>query len=323
MTAGLRARRGMIWPVSPKLPTVSVIVPANNAASVLPRALAAVDEQDYPNVIEVVVAAADDETAAAAGDVIVVRNPSGTTPGGLNLALAASRGEVVVRCDAHSVLPPGYVSRAVNTLLRTGAANVGGMQVPVGETPWERAIASAMSSRVGAGDARYRVGGEEGPVDTVYLGVFRRSPLETVGSFDESFARNQDYELNHRLRSSGEIVWFDPELRVEYTPRGDLGALARQYYEYGRAKRHFARTHRRSLRWRQLAAPALVALLAASLILSLWYPAVLLLHMTYGLGLLGAGLALDANPLRVAAALATMHMSWGIGFLAGKRLEGS
>lgn len=301
--------------MSSNLPTVSVIVPARNAAAVLPRTLTAIREQDYPNLIEVVVAAADDQTAAAAEDVTVIRNPSGSTPTGLNLGLAATHGEVVVRCDAHSVLPQGYVSRAVEILLRTGAANVGGMQVPVGETTWQRAIAAAMSSPFGAGDARYRIGGEEGPVDTVYLGVFRRASLEAVGGFDETFARNQDYELNHRLRAAGEIVWFDPDLRVEYRPRDSVRALARQYLDYGRAKRLFWRTHPRSLRLRQVAPPLLVMTLGASLLVSLWLPVVLLIPLAYVVALLGAGVVSRSGTLRTATALGVMHLSWGWGFL--------
>lgn len=313
----------MIWPVSANLPTVSVVVPARNAAVALPRALASIVGQDYPSVIEVIVAAADDDSAAAAEGATVVRNPVGSTPAALNAAVAASRGEVVVRCDSQSVLPAGYISRAVDTLLRTGAANVGGMQVPVGETGWERSIAEAMRSPFGAGDARYRVGGDEGPADTVYLGVFRRSALDEVGGFDESFVRNQDYELNHRLIASGGVVWFDPELKVEYRPRGSLRELARQYYDYGRAKRHFARTHRRGLRWRQLAPPALVVMLIAALIVSIWLPAVLLVPLFYVVALVAVGISSESSAIRVASALGTMHLSWGLGFLFGRRVDRS
>ena len=107
--------------------------------------------------------------------------------------------------DAHSVIPPGYLDRAVQILIDTGADVVGGMQVPVGRTAWEKAIAAAMSSRLGAGDARYRIGGKPGRADTVYLGVFRKSTLERLGGYDEHFDRNQDYELNQRIRDSGGI----------------------------------------------------------------------------------------------------------------------
>ncbi len=303
------------------LPTVSVIIPAKDAAGVLPRALEAIEEQTYPNIVEVIVAAADEASAGAATGVTVVDNPGGSTPAGLNLAMAASTGEVIVRCDAQSILPSDYVSRAVETLVNSGAANVGGIQVPVGESKWEQAIAAAMSSPFGAGDARHRIGGEEGPVETVYLGVFRRETLERVGGFDETFIRNQDYELNHRLIEAGEVVWFDPNLEVSYRPRGTLGDLARQYHDYGVAKRMFARRYRGSLRWRQLAAPALTLTLLVALIGSIWWPVALLLPLVYVIELLLVGVASPGGALRVAAALATMHLSWGWGFLMARGAE--
>lgn len=302
--------------------TVSIVIPAAGAAEMLPQALTALEQQEYPNIIEVVVAAADKESADAARrfGATVVANPSGATPIALNLAIEASTGDVVVRCDARSKLPSDYVERAVDTLVRTGADNVGGMQVPVGETFWERAIAAAMSSRLGAGDARYRLGGEEGPVETVYLGVFRRSALERVGGFDETFVRTQDYELNHRIIESGGAVWFDPGLRVEYRPRGSLGALARQYFEYGQAKRQFSRKHPGSLRWRQLAAPALVVVLVGSGLLSLFWPALGLVPAVYVAEVLAGGLVTarrhGAAALGAPLALATMHVSWGLGFFS-------
>lgn len=298
------------------LPAVSVVIPARNAGDTLPRALASVQFQDYDHIVDVVVAAADDTSAAAAQGVKVVMNPTGSTPVGLNLAIAASAGDVIVRCDAQSKLPVSYVSRAVETLDRTGAAVVGGMQVPIGETPWERAIATAMRSPLGAGDARYRLGGEEGPVETVYLGVFRRDVVEALGGFDESFARTQDYELNHRIIASGLAVWFDPELRVEYRPRGALRALWEQYFWYGRAKRLFGAKHPGALRWRQLAPPLLVIVLGGSLVASVWLPFALVVPVGYAASLLIAGL-MDGSP-RSALALATMHIAWGLGFLSAR-----
>ncbi|HET8738609.1 MAG TPA: glycosyltransferase family 2 protein [Acidimicrobiia bacterium] len=300
----------------PNLPTVSVVIPARDAAETLPRAIASIQAQTYPNIVDVVVAASDDASASSADGARVVHNPDGSTPVGLNLAIANSTGEVIVRCDAQSVLPPDYVARAVETLERTGAANVGGRQVPVGETPWQRAIARAMTSPFGAGDARYRIGGEEGPVETVYLGVFRRDALERLGGFDEGFKRNQDYELNHRLIGAGEQVWFDPRLEVTYTPRGSLGELARQYFQYGRAKRQFIRRHPGGLRWRQIAPPLLVVDLMLALVASLWIPWFLLIPAAYLLGLLAVGLGAGRDALRMAAALGTMHISWGLGFLS-------
>lgn len=305
-------------------PSVSVVIPARESAGTIGAAVLSALSQDYPGSIEVVVAdgGGRDDTSAIAGaaGARVVPNPPGTTPAGLNAAISASAGEVVVRCDAHAILPPGYVRRAVETLERTGAGTVGGMQIPAGTTFWERSVGYAMSSPLGAGDARYRIGGEEGPVDTVYLGTFPRAVLEEVGGFDESLERNQDYELNWRIRQAGGVVWFDPELRVSYRPRGSLGALWRQYRDYGRWKREVLRRHPGSLRLRQLAAPALVVGLTTSLVASiLWTPA-LVLPGAYALVTLAAGgyeaiRHKDAAGLGSGAALMTMHLSWGLGFI--------
>jgi hypothetical protein len=188
------------------------------------------------------------------------------------------------------------------------------MQVPVGTTYWERGIAAAMSSPLGAGDARYRTGGSEGPTETVYLGVFDKEQIEDLGGFDPEFARNQDYELNHRIIESGGIVWFDPTLQVEYRPRGSLKELWSQYYQYGRAKKRFARRHPGSLRWRQLAPPLLVICLLLSLVAALWFPWALTLPAGYAIGLT-LGTFLTRGNAGTIPALGVMHISWGLGFL--------
>ena len=287
----------------------------------------AVLSQDYPNVVDVIVAAADEETADAARrpGVRVVGNPKGSTPAGLNLAIAAGQGQVVVRVDAHSTIPPNYVSIAVDTLIETRADNVGGMQVPVGETFWGRAIAAAMSSPAGSGDARYRIGGTAGPVETVYLGCFWREKLEAMGGFDERFERHQDYELNERIRESGGVVWFDPHLKVDYRPRSSLRALARQYYDYGAWKRTFARSHPASLLPRQMAPPLLTIGLLVAIVLSVVWPPTLILPVVYGLGLGAAALLTlpgsGMSSIGVPVALATMHLAWGSGFIFGQTKE--
>lgn len=290
----------------------------------LPDALRAIEAQDYEGDIEVVVAAADEDTAgaAAAHDVVLVDNPTGTTPGGLNLAANASSGDVLIRVDAHSVIPPGYVKQVVDTLSTTDADNVGGRQVPRGSTFLEKAVAGAMSSPFGAGDATYRIGGAAGPTDTVYLGAFRRTVFDKMNGYDERYLRHQDYELNHRIREAGGTVWFDPSLEVSYRPRRSLKALASQYLQYGRWKRFFARSHEGSLRPRQWAPPALVLMLAGSLIGSIWWPSLLVFPAAYLLGLVVVGLIsiprVGTPALLMPVALAIMHLSWGVGFLVGQ-----
>lgn len=295
-----------------------MIIPAKNASDSLPGAIASIQAQTYPNIVEVIVAAADDETAAAASPATVVENPTGSTPAGLNRALQASSGEVIVRCDTHATFASDYVATAVDTLIRTGAVNVGGLQDPVGMTVWERSIGAAMKSRLGAGDARYRIGGPEGPVETVYLGVYRRSTLDELGGFDENFVRTQDYELNHRIISSGGQVWFDPNLTVAYRPRANVRGLAEQFFQYGRAKRQFSKKHPGALKPRQLAPPVFAVGIASTVVASLFWPWLAIGPVAYAtLLIFEASRTATPSTLRTAAALATMHFSWGSGFLTG------
>jgi hypothetical protein len=208
---------------------------------------------------------------------------------------------------------------AIETLERTSAANVGAAQVPVGVTLTERAIAAAMRSPLGSGGVAYRGGGEARPVDTAWLGAFRRSALTDVGGYDEEFIRNQDAELNARLNAAGHQVWFDPRLAVEYRPRPTLRALARQYYQYGWWRLRTVRRHPGSLAMRQLAAPFIVlGLLTGTLLGILATPWAFLLFAGYFGAVLIAGLASEGSLLQrltTGAALAAMHLSWGSGFL--------
>jgi succinoglycan biosynthesis protein ExoA len=314
-------------------PSLSVIVPARDEGRHLQTCVEAVLDQDYPGEVQVVLAVAPsrDRTAAvaarlAADDrVSVVENPSGTTPTGLNLALSACDGEIVARVDGHAILPQGYLRRAVELLHTTGAANVGGMMAAAGTTPCERAVACAMTSPFGVGAGRFHYGGEPGPADTVYLGVFRRALLASTGGYDETFLRAQDWELNHRIRGLGGVVWFTPELRVTYRPRASLRALARQYREYGRWRRVVMRRHSDSVRLHYLVPPAAVLGLGAGLAAAaLGRRKALALPLAYlGAVLAGSAAAGRGQPAHVRVRLplvfTTMHLSWGLGFLTSPR----
>jgi hypothetical protein len=176
-----------------------------------------------------------------------------------------------------------------------------------------------MMSFAGTGGSRFHVGGTAGPVDTVYLGVFRRQAIEAVGLFDERLLRNQDYELNIRLRAAGGTVWFDPALEVTYYPRSSWRALRRQYLEYGRYKRAVARLHPHSLRLRQVVPAAVTAAIGLSCVLAAFVPTALVVPLGYALITAAAALRIDAsNSHRVALALYTMHLSWGVGFLTAR-----
>ncbi|HVN12116.1 MAG TPA: glycosyltransferase family 2 protein [Kineosporiaceae bacterium] len=328
-------------------PPVSVVVPVLNEERHLEAAVTNVLEQDYPGSMEVVLAVGPsrDRTAAvaarlAAADprVHIVENPTGRTPAGLNAAIKGSTGDVVVRVDAHSELSGGYVRRAVEILEHTGADNVGGLMLARGRTPFERAVACAMGSRFGIGGARFHVGGEEGEAETVYLGVFRRSTLDRLGGFDEHFHRAQDWELNHRIRSSGGTIWFSPELSVTYRPRSTWQALALQFFRTGRWRRQVTRRYPETASLRYLAPPITVVAMAAGTLAGLvgavtgpgwlrlgWmvpggYVAAVLIGSQV---IAGRDEPADAGERAwLPVVVATMHLAWGAGFLVPLRRLG-
>jgi succinoglycan biosynthesis protein ExoA len=309
-------------PKSELLPSISIVIPVRDEAVAIRAALDSCLAQDYDGYIEIIVADAmsEDGTRSIVSsyvtnhNVTMIDNVGRSTPSGLNAAINASGGMVVVRCDAHSVLPSDYVSTAVEILRRTGAVNVGGIQKALGTQPMQRAIAAAMSSRFGVGDARFHTGGPAGSVDTVYLGVFDRAAVEAVGGFDERLIRNQDYELNIRLRKAGGTVWFDPELSVGYRPRGSWGALWRQYLEYGRWKAVVMRMHPESTRVRPVVPPLGIVGIVLGLLVGLRFRPALVLPVVY-LAALTAAVVGARRPL-IAPVLGCIHTAWATGFLS-------
>ncbi|HEY9412955.1 MAG TPA: glycosyltransferase family 2 protein [Jiangellaceae bacterium] len=322
-------------------PAVSVIMPVLDEERHLAEAVTGVLAQEYPGELELVLALGPsrDRTDEIARDLAnhdsrikLVSNPAGRTPAGLNAALAAARHDVLVRVDGHGVLSDDYIQRAVDTLESTGAANVGGVMLAEGQTDFEQAVARAYTSPLGIGGARFHVGGEPGPADTVYLGVFRRDVLERLGGFDEHFVRAQDWELNYRIRAAGETVWFVPDLTVSYRPRPNLKALAKQFYRTGQWRREVVRRYPDTANPRYLAAPIVTVAVAIGTVAVLvaafggpgWLVAGAAAPVGYALGVVAAGLAIGAKlPIPARAwlppVLATMHLTWGAGFIVGSR----
>ncbi|WP_327071571.1 glycosyltransferase family 2 protein [Kitasatospora sp. NBC_01250] len=317
-----------------ELPAVSVIMPVLNEERHLRTAVRRILEQEYAGAMEVVIALGPSsdrtdqiaaELAAEDSRVRTVPNPTGRTPAGLNAAIRASSHPIVVRVDGHGLLTPGYIATAVRLLGEMEAANVGGIMHAEGESEWEKAVAAAMTAKIGVGNAAFHTGGLAGPAETVYLGVFRREVLEKLGGYNEEFIRAQDWELNYRIRQDGGLIWFTPQLKVTYRPRPSVRALAKQYKDYGRWRRVVTRYHRGSVNLRYLAPPsALIAVLLGLVLGAAVHPAFFVLPAGYALGIIGGsvvegrGLSVRAR-LQLPLALATMHFSWGFGFLTSPR----
>lgn len=330
---------------------VSVIMPVRDAEQHLPESVSHVLSQAYPDGIELLLAVgpSKDRTEQvakklAADDprIKVVANPTGGIPSALNAALRAARHPVIVRVDARSRLPAGYIAAAVRTLRQTGAVNVGGVMAAEGVTPFQRAVAWAMTSPAGVGSARFHTGGKAGPSDSVYLGTFRREAIEGVGGYDEQYLRGEDWEMNHRIREAGGLIWFQPELRVTYRPRTNVRQLASQYFLYGRWRRAVARRHPGTMNLRYLAPPATLVVLVIGTLAGLagvasladqtgtWWQWLLTAGLVVPLGYLIGVLVVTARAgtdgrlsgravACLPIVLATMHLCWGAGFLTSSR----
>lgn len=313
---------------------VTIVIPTLNEERYIERCLRSVLDDPYPRdrlELLVVDGGSGDRTVAIAerlggelGDVRVLHNPGRLQSAAFNLALreADPRATCLLRCDAHASYPPGFVSRAVETLERTGAALVGFSAVPASESPFQAAVAFAQSTRVGVGGSAYRLAGRSGWVASAMHGCFSRAAVEAVGGYEETASHNEDAELSLRLRAAGGGIWLDDQLAVAYYPRSSVGALARQYFLYGRGRANTCVRHRVGPQLRQLAPPLLVLWHSALLTLALRRRGLLAPIGAYATALTlvaawGAIRRREPAVLAAPLALAAMHHAWGLGFIVG------
>jgi len=313
-------------------------MPIRNEAAFIEQSLGAVLAQDYPaDCMEIVIA--DGLSNDGTRDVIaslegrspnvslkLLDNPNRLVAAGMNVALACARGEVIVRVDGHTVIAPDYVRECVAALQRTGARNVGGRMEAVSGGWFGQAVALATSSPFGVGGARFHYSDKEEWVDTVYMGAWPREVFERIGLFDEEMVRNQDDELNYRLRSSGGKILLSPKIRSRYYNRTSARALWSQYFQYGLWKVRVMQKHPRQMHARQFMPSAFVAAsLTALVLLPFTHIGKYLVAIVLGSYLI-ANLCASAWTVRNNAArllplvpftFITLHLSYGVGFLFG------
>jgi glycosyltransferase involved in cell wall biosynthesis len=320
-------------------PKVSIIVPCYNEQSTIRLLLEALCAQTFPRAeMEVVIAdgmSTDGTRAAIASfqsefpelDVRVVDNTRRNIPSGLNRALEAARGEIIVRLDGHSSPYPDYIERCFEAHQADRGENIGGVwEIQPGAATWiAEAIAAAAAHPLGVGDAMYRLAASAAEVDTVPFGSYRRTLVDRIGAYNESLLTNEDYEFNARIRKASGRVWLDPAIRSVYFARATLGELIRQYWRYGYWKWRMLRNFPGTVRWRQALPPIFVSslmglglasffvpvarwLLVAELIV---YFSILLFTGAYAALKHHKSFLLPGLPLAITA----MHVSWGSGFL--------
>jgi len=318
---------------------ISVVAAMLNEAENVAGLVDDVAKQDFEGEVEIFVADGGStdgsrellqRAADGAGLVLeVVDNPRRIVSTGLNECIRLCSGDLIVRLDCHSRYPPDYLSRCARAADETGAWNVGGIYEAVGRTPTERAVACALDSAFGGVNwARNAGNGERVDADTVYLGAFRPVAFERAGRYSEELVRNQDDELNVRIRRAGGRIVLDPSIRAHYTPRGSYLSLGRQYYQYGLWKTVVMAEHRRVLSARSLAPPALVGSLAVLTAASPFSRAARLLlaaeigiYALAAIGFASSALRRRREPPqlwpRVVAVYPTLHLAYGVGMAAG------
>jgi glycosyltransferase involved in cell wall biosynthesis len=307
-------------------------LPILNEERDLSNCISAILQQDYPSNIEVILALgpSEDKTTQIAeklseldSRIKLVNNPTGQTAAGLNLAIKASSYEIICRIDGHSEISNNYVKTAVEILQQKNAVNVGGLMHADSNTGLQRVIAQAMRSKLGVGSSKFHTGGSAGESDTVYLGTYKKSAVIAAGGFDERYIRAQDWELNYRLRKNGGLIWFDPRLQVTYRPRRTFKKLARQYFQYGRWRRVISRQYRSTVNFRYLAPPVAVIVNLLSIFSTFTInPIFIAPFLTYFSILIIGSLFIGrkvVDKLLMPFVLATMHFSWGIGFITSPK----
>ena len=322
---------GIVGPIAPR-PSISVIVPAVNEAATLADAIMPLLADPLGGELEVIVAVGPStdgtrEVVVEMGRqdprIRLVDNPARITPEGLNAAIRASRGSVILRMDGHAEPDPGYVSACLDALGESGAWNVGGRIRKMGLTAPARAAAAATSSPFGIGGGRrFHLLTEPQDVDTLWPGCWPRWVFERVGLFDPEMVQNQDDEFNQRIIEAGGRIRFDPSISAAYLSRGSWRGLFRQYFRYGLYKVRGFQKHAGLLRPRHLAPAVLVAAAVVTPLMGPW-----------GLAAFASGTAVwltaavvfgrrvapdyDASLSSVIVAFACLHAGYGLGTWAG------
>jgi succinoglycan biosynthesis protein ExoA len=325
----------MIALVNP--PLVSILIPIRNEAAFIERCLHAVFHQDYPSDrVEILIAdgMSDDNTRSVIQEmqgyiphIQLFDNPGHIVPKGMNILIPKAKGKILIRVDGHCVIAPDYVSNCVRHLQEDGVDGVGGPMVTIGEDRVSQVIASAMSSKFGVGGSSFRTGsGQTRLVDTVPFPAYTREIIERVGLYDEELVRNQDDEYNYRIRKAGGKILLAGDVQSTYYSRGSLGKLWMQYFQYGYWKVRVLQKHPRQMSLRQFIPPLFVMGLIAALIM------VIIINWGWLLLIGYTGLYLVANLAAsfitayqkgwkylglLPVAFATIHVSYGAGFLVG------
>lgn len=261
-----------------------MVIPCRNEVSYIGRCLDSLIQSDTPNEqLQVIVV--DGQSDDGTRDILDayaekypfiewIDNPARVTPVAMNLGFKHKRYDFGLLMGAHSTIATDYIEICRKILKDDPKiACVGGVIDNIYEDETSRTIGLAMSSPFGVGNAHFRTGGFEGPVDTVGTPLFRAGILEEVGFFNEALKRNQDDELNYRIRKAGYTIWLTSQTTFKYWVRASYPKLVRQYRQYGYWKVYVNRMHKTVTTVRQLVPMGFLVYFMVG-----WLPALFWIH---------------------------------------------
>ena len=308
-----------------------IVIPCLNEAAIIANVIAQILNDDGLESPLVVVAdggstdgSQDIVRRLAASDdrVKLLANPKRLQSAGVNLAaFDAPPGTTwLIRVDAHADYPPNYASTLIAEARRTGATSVVVGMDTQGSAAFQRAVATAQNSRLGAGGSAHRNGGGAAWVEHGHHALFSLAAFQAVGGYDESFSHNEDAELDFRLLSGGGRIWLTDRAQIVYYPRRTPLALSRQYFSYGKGRARTVQKHHTRLKFRQAlpltVAPAVLLAAAAPWAWPLALPALAWAGLSLAYGLVLGVRRRDAFSSASGVAAMIMHLAWSAGFWA-------
>lgn len=223
---------------------VSVVMPIYNESKYIDKCVQSLLKQDYSlesmEWIFVDGNSSDDTVKKLDGyrekypDLILIKNnPHKIVPYAMNIGISASKGKYIVRLDAHADYRADYISKCVQYLDTIDADNVGGVAETKANGFTGNCIAKMLSSRFGVGNSEFRINGRSGYVDTVPFGAFRREVFAKYGGYDERLIRNQDNEMNYRIRKNGGKIYLADDIHLSYYCRDSVQGISNMAMKNG------------------------------------------------------------------------------------------
>lgn len=290
---------------------------------------------DLPGKLEVIVVVADggsrDKTreivstlARDLPNVHLIENKKRYQSAGVNAAVFqhGANTDFVVRCDAHSIYPKGFVARLVETATRTGADSVVVPMDSIGTQCFQRAVAYLSNARLGTGGAKHRAGRYSGWIEHGHHALMRTSRFLSIGGYNEKLTHVEDVEYDNRQLAAGARIYMDGEIRIKYFPRKSLQELARQYRNYGRGRAIVTLMTPESVQYRQILIALHFFMFPLSVIIGFFYLVAGIYAATYLGAVVAGALSITFRNRSLCGILAiiaapTMHLAWGYGFAKG------